>query len=124
MVVLYVEDDLDDIDMFKYIVHRIDSSITITNVRNGEEALEFLNKSVNLPDIIFLDINMPIMDGLSCLKSIKASHRLKCIPVVMYSTCILPQDAELCHQLSVLACLQKPNSIKEGVNQICEFLKN
>ena len=123
MIVLYVENDLDDYDLFSYIIHGVDNSIRLINVRDGQEALEFLRNAVILPNIIFLDINMPVMDGVTCLRHIKANRKLKAIPVVIYSTDISPEAAKLCNQLGVLACLQKPVSTEEGIAQISTILK-
>lgn len=122
MTVLYAEDDLDDIDTFSYMLHTIDPSVTLTNVRNGQEAIEYLKKNDTLPDIFFLDINMPIMDGMTCLKFIKKDRRFKSIPVVVYSTGLLPEDNDHFYQLGALYCMQKPSAVKEGIDQLRTIL--
>ncbi len=84
--ILLVEDDLDDQGFF------VDAISTIENVElqhisnNGLEALYSLLHSPTLPDLIFMDINMPKMNGLECLAEIIKNPYLKNIPVIMLST--------------------------------------
>jgi CheY-like chemotaxis protein len=86
MIILAVDDDPDDFEFFFDAVKKIDQSIIVLKATNGQEALQILEDHVLMPDYIFLDINMPMMDGQSCLREIKANAKLKDIPVVMYST--------------------------------------
>ena len=86
MIILAVDDDTEDFEFFSEAIREIDSSITILKAANGHEALEVLKTHVLMPDYIFLDINMPLMDGKTCLHEIKKDPALKKIPVVMYST--------------------------------------
>jgi CheY-like chemotaxis protein len=86
MVILAVDDDPEDFEFFFDAVRKIDQSIIVLKATNGEEALALLEEHVLMPDYIFLDINMPLMDGHTCLQQIKKSERLRNIPVVMYST--------------------------------------
>src|ERR1700761_1606457 len=83
---LVVDDDQDDLEIFCEAVHSISSSINCMMAANGRAALNLLNQLIRLPQIIFLDYNMPQMDGQKCLNHIRNSERLKDIPVVMYST--------------------------------------
>ena len=86
MIILAVDDDPEDFEFFFDAVKKIDESIIVLKASNGHEALQLLDDHVLMPDYIFLDINMPMMDGHACLKEIKANAKLKDIPVVMYST--------------------------------------
>jgi CheY-like chemotaxis protein len=86
MIILAVDDDAEDFELFFEAVKQIDSSIIVLKASNGYEALQLLDDHVLMPDYIFLDINMPLMDGNACLQQIKQKERLKEIPVVMYST--------------------------------------
>lgn len=86
MIILAVDDDLEDFEFFSEAVKEIDSSIVILRASNGHEALHILENHMLMPDYIFLDINMPMMDGKVCLQEIKKNERLKDIPVIMYST--------------------------------------
>lgn len=123
MTVLYAEDDLEDFDLFSDIVYKINPSVSPINVRNGAEALEFLENSTILPDFVFLDINMPSMDGKSCLKYIKNDERFAHIPVVIYTTSNSTMDIELCYQLGAEDYVQKPNTFQDGTTKLSKFFK-
>jgi CheY-like chemotaxis protein len=86
MTILLVEDDHDDQDIFKEAVAIVRSDITCLVAKDGEEGLAVLQSLTTPPHSIFLDINMPRMDGKEFLRAVKADPRLKHIPVVIYST--------------------------------------
>ena len=113
MLVLYAEDDIDDYSLFVEVLESVKREVECINVVNGVEVLKFLEECVLLPDYIFLDINMPTMDGKVCLKAIKRDLRFKTIPIVIYTTSRNPLDHEYCIELGVLAYLPKPNTIAE-----------
>src|SRR6201991_4710743 len=93
--ILLVDDDLDDIDFFQEALHEIDSRIQLHSAKNGLSALEFLRKTQTItPNLIFLDINMPEMNGWQCLKELKGSPLLKQIPVILYSTSAIKMDEQ------------------------------
>jgi len=93
MLILAVDDDADDLELFRDALCHIDSSIKLITAKNGIEAVNFLSKdSMVTPDIIFLDINMPKMDGRECLKYLKTNYLLRRIPVVMHSTTVSDAD--------------------------------
>lgn len=123
MIALYAEDDLDDFDMFSDIVKVLNPSYKTVNVRNGQEVLDYLENSETKPSIIFLDINMPIVDGRACLKFIKKDPRFETIPIVIYSTSSNKQDIELCLQLGASAYVEKPFTFKDGVDRLSKFFR-
>jgi CheY-like chemotaxis protein len=86
MIILAVDDDSEDFEFFSEAVREVDPTIVILKAANGIEALDVLENHLLMPDYIFLDINMPLMDGKACLQSIKQDERFREIPVVMYST--------------------------------------
>jgi DNA-binding response OmpR family regulator len=86
MWVLNVDDDLDDCEMFCDAIHEINPRIDCVTRNCAEDALNLLNITNTLPEYIFLDINMPRMDGIECLKTIKRNNRLADIPVIILST--------------------------------------
>jgi CheY-like chemotaxis protein len=85
MTVLFVDDDVDDREFFIDALSYVDSRITCVLAKDCEQALIILKQSTELPSYIFLDINMPSMDGKSCLSQIKSDKRLQQVRVVMYS---------------------------------------
>src|SRR5688500_5967113 len=94
MIILNVDDDLEDIEIFCDAVREIDRSIICMIAKSADEALKILNSDIELPQYIFLDINMPKVDGNACLKEIKKDPRLNKIPVIMYSTYSTESDLE------------------------------
>jgi CheY-like chemotaxis protein len=111
MIVLYAEDDIDDFDFFCEVLKTVSPDHRCINTRNGVETMDFLENSVVLPEIIFLDINMPTMDGKACLRNIKLDERFKSIPVVIYTTSSNDRDKQHCLQLGAVEYVQKPTSI-------------
>src|SRR5687768_9094139 len=100
MTILNVDDDLEDIEIFCDAVREIDPSIICLVAKSAEEAMKILCSDIELPQIIFLDINMPKIDGNACLRQIKQNRRLDKIPVIMYSTHSRKTDIETCKALN------------------------
>lgn len=85
--VLLADDDLDDCNLFKHALEELPLSAQLTTVHDGEQLMNYLSEnSQHLPQVLFLDINMPRKNGLECLAEIKRNPTLKDIPVVMFST--------------------------------------
>src|SRR5690349_5125181 len=113
MTVLCVEDDFDDYDFFCDIVKELDATVSCVNVRNGQDAIEFLENTSEVPDIIFMDMNMPKQDGKGCLRNIKRDPRLKSIPVVIYTTSQDVKDQQQCLELGASDFIRKSGSVAE-----------
>jgi CheY-like chemotaxis protein len=114
MTILNVDDDHEDIEIFCEAVRDIDSGIICLVARSAEEALQILNSEIELPQYIFLDINMPKIDGNMCLREIKKDVRLRKIPVIMYSTFSRRSDIEEYKTLNA-GFLVKQNSYRDLV---------
>jgi CheY-like chemotaxis protein len=118
MVILNVDDDQEDREFFCEALREIDSSIICLTAKSGTEALAILQNHMPLPDFIFLDINMPMMDGKQCLKELKTIPELKHIPVIMYSTSTDTREIKECYKLGAEDFLIKPNNYQKLVNDI------
>lgn len=123
MFVLYAEDDIDDFYLFSETLRSIDPSVQVINTRDGFETLKYLESELELPDVIFLDINMPSMDGKSCLKEIRRDERYKSVPVVIYTTSRNPLDKEHCIELGAADYIQKPNNVTDATEQLSRHIK-
>jgi CheY-like chemotaxis protein len=86
MWVLNIDDDRDDRELFCDALNEIDPTINCVAKSSAEEAIDFLNRTNTLPNRIFLDINMPRMGGIECLKTIRKNDRLAHIPITILST--------------------------------------
>jgi CheY-like chemotaxis protein len=84
--VLLVDDDEDDIEIFHDVITDIGKDVKIFVAKNGLICMDYLKKQHLKPHIIFLDINMPVKNGIQCLEEIKLDESLKHIKVVMLST--------------------------------------
>lgn len=121
MTILNVDDDEEDIEIFCDAVREIDPSIICLIAKSAEEAMQILHSDIELPSYIFLDINMPKVDGNACLKEIKKDPRLLRIPVIMYSTHTRTSDIETYKALNA-GFLVKQNSFYELVTELRKVL--
>jgi CheY-like chemotaxis protein len=111
--VLLVDDDIDDIDFLREAFSEIDENIECQHALNGQEAVLLLQTAdLTMPDIILLDINMPVMNGWEFLKWIKAVPNLKDIPVIVYSTSSREQDRALAGALGARQFISKPENYR------------
>ena len=92
MLILNVDDDSDDREFFNDAIREIDPEIPCVFFQSGDELLKFLAKSATAPDYIFIDINMPRMNGYECAQEIKSNHISADTQIVMYSTAFNPRD--------------------------------
>jgi len=84
--ILLVDDDLDDQVFFLDALSEITKNVECITAVNGLEALSNLKVIKPSPSIIFLDLNMPLMNGFECLKKMKNDEQYKNIPVVIFTT--------------------------------------
>ncbi|MEH6681992.1 MAG: response regulator [Sediminicola sp.] len=113
---LLADDDEDDIDLFQEALTDLSISGSLVTVNDGVQLMEYL--SDNLPDILFLDLNMPLKSGLECLTEIKSSDRLKKLPIVIFSTSIEMDMADTLYENGASYYVQKPNEFAKLKNVI------
>jgi len=109
--IFLIEDDEDDQMFFTECIAKIDNATLSDVATNGREAIEKLEKSETLPDMIFMDINMPFMNGIDCLKEIKNNPRTKNISVVMLSTDT--SQAQETRIIGAKAFIKKPSDFEK-----------
>jgi CheY-like chemotaxis protein len=111
-VVLFIDDDADDQAIFSEATSLINPTIQRQFASNGLEALDLLRKeNAVLPDLIFLDINMPVMNGMECLVELKKMAALRGVPIIICSTSVYSGDQEKCERLGADFYLVKPNTL-------------
>lgn len=111
--ILLADDDDDDRLFFSEAIEQLDLSISLTWVVNGVELLNYLNNPENqLPEIIFLDLNMPIKGGIECLTEIRKNERLKNLSVAIYSTSSAERDIEECLVQGANIYIKKPSDFE------------
>lgn len=85
--VYLADDDADDRFLFEEALLEIRKNLKITMLNNGEQLMKCLDEKNNQhPNFIFLDLNMPLKNGIECLEEIRKDKKLKDIPVIIFST--------------------------------------
>lgn len=111
---LLADDDADDAYLFCIALSRTAPGTECLTVENGLELFEFLSrKDAIRPDVIFLDINMPVMNGWECLRKLKDSSHYRSIPIIMYSTSSAKKDIDMAYNLGAILFVTKPEDFKE-----------
>ena len=108
---LVIDDDTDDRELFTEALASVDPVIVCDQATDGAEALKRLTtKAIDQPDIIFLDINMPVMNGWQFLTRLKEDDVYKHIPVIVYSTSSTQKDKRIADDLGALCFITKPHA--------------
>lgn len=108
---LLIDDDFDDQDIFKEAVASAELPIKCFYASSAKQGIELLD--ILTPDFIFLDINMPLMNGFECLYAIKKKDKVNQIPVVMCSTGVDEKTKASALALGAVACIRKESSIRK-----------
>ncbi len=120
-VIMLIDDDIDDRYLFTRAVNMQDPDIKCVTAEGGREALEMLNKMPQHPQAIFLDLNMPGMNGWEFLQQFKKHEHLKNIPVLIYSTSSHEKDITAAQNAGVTGYCVKPLDF-EGLQAILGFV--
>ena len=121
--VLIIDDDEDDREIFCEIVKEVDCLITCLACNSAEQAFNTLRSlTYPRPDIIFLDLNMPKINGMQFLTELKSDELLKSIPVIIYSTGCSYSEVRRALQLGAINYVIKPCTYKKTVKAIRFFL--
>jgi CheY-like chemotaxis protein len=111
--VILADDDKDDQEIFHDALTETNIPSDLTTVDNGQELMDHLkDPSVPNPDIIFIDINMPVKNGKQVLAEIKSDQTLKEIPTVMLSTSDNAKDVEDTFNAGANLYVRKPFSFR------------
>lgn len=123
MVILIVDDDNEDCELFYEAINHIDPAIKCWTARDGRQAIQLLTKELVIPpDYVFLDINMPVMNGKDTLIEIKKHTRLRDVPVIMYSTTSDTREIQGYYQLGAHDFLIKPNNFNRLVEALSSII--
>ena len=121
-VILYIDDDPEDLEIFYKALKTVDPLAKCLLARNAREALNILRDTI-IPDYIFLDIHMPLMDGKTVLAELRQNRRLAAVPVVMYSTKINANEFREYAALGANEFLHKHNDFASLCSSIDSLLK-
>lgn len=123
--IVLADDDEDDYLFLKSAVEQSTSPVNLSHVSNWLELLRFLNK-IPLPDIIFLDLNMPVKNGLECLALLREESKFDKVSIIIYSTSSSKKDIDEAYKLGANYYVVKPSSqeeITELIQKICHMDK-
>ena len=110
-VILLADDDRDDHEIFRDALVAANCSTRLIQVDNGAGVFEHLSNPLNpIPDLIFLDLNMPVMNGWQCLAKLKNTKGMDRIPVIMYTTSSNVRDVQIARDLEAHGLITKPSN--------------
>ena len=118
---LLVEDEYADAELFSELISELSGDIELHHVLNGQEALEFVTlqgryADAPFPNLIVLDLNMPVMNGHEFLRRAKRDSRARTIPVLVLSTSDHPRDITEAYHEYASSYVVKPGSFDEYRN--------
>jgi CheY-like chemotaxis protein len=122
MVLLNIDDDPEDLEIFYRAVKTVNPLAKCLLARDAKEALNLLRDAI-VPDSIFLDIRMPMMDGKSVLGALRQNRKLETVPVIMYSTKINPEETGEYEALGASDFLPKHHDFKSLCTALETLLK-
>ncbi len=112
--ILLADDDEDDRLFFKDAIDEVKVKTVVTLVNDGLQLMNYLNTpGVKLPNVVFLDLNMPIKGGMQCLKEIRSNSQLKDLSIAIYSTSASEEDIEETFVKGANIYIKKPNDFGE-----------
>lgn len=128
--ILLVDDCEDDIMMAQKAFSQLKFPHKLVTALSAQEALDYLqcrgsyaDRKPVLPDMLLLDVNMPLMNGFALLKILKADQLLKRIPVVMLTSSCAREDVSRSYECGAASYLTKPESFEGFKNLLGDFGK-
>jgi CheY-like chemotaxis protein len=131
MTIVFIDDDNEDLDIYQETIRYIneseylksgDEKLTCKTFRKCNFFFDYMSKPDERPDVIFMDINMPGVDGKECLQKIKAHKEFSDIPVIMLSTTCTPLEANEFKKQGAVECIQKPSDFKDLVKIFAKYI--
>ncbi len=115
MHILLADDDKEDFMIFEDAAKMTNHEFTLTYAANWMDLWRMLLKTQ--PNVVFLDLNMPVKDGFECLKTIREDNRFDLLPIVIYSTSINKKDIDKAYEYGANYFIVKPNTT-EGLTNV------
>ncbi|PTY37836.1 hypothetical protein BGP77_15290 [Saccharospirillum sp. MSK14-1] len=117
---LMVDDDPEDILLVKTAIRRAEVPLEVISLYDGDALFEYLNETITEgvlpteipPLIVFLDLNMPRLDGRKCLQRLKENPNWVDLPILVFSTSDAPDDIRRCYELNANSYISKPDDPK------------
>ena len=119
---MLAEDDEDDSQFFEEALKSVTDPPSLIRAKDGVELTNLLQDIYPLPDIIFLDLNMPRKNGAQCLKEIRKKESLQHLPVIVLSTTSSEDIVDAMYQSGANLYIQKPSDFKMWKRAIAKVL--
>ncbi len=120
---LLADDDKDDRLFFKEALEELPLSTHLATVHDGEQLMQQLTKqTIEIPHVLFLDLNMPRKNGFECLSEIKLNKKLKQLPVIIFSTSLEQKVVDLLYKNGAQYYIRKPAEFSQLKNVIQQAL--
>jgi response regulator RpfG family c-di-GMP phosphodiesterase len=118
--VIFTDDDEDDLEFFRQALGKLETPANLNTFRDCDKMMKFLERKKDppSPQIIFLDINMPKKDGLTCLHELRAKPRFAKVPIIMFTTSLRPVDVEQSYIRGANLYIKKPTGFNELVTTV------
>jgi CheY-like chemotaxis protein len=116
------DDDLDDCEVFRDVVEQLVPSASLIIISNGEKLMSLLTPA-NKPDILFLDINMPLKTGLDCLVEIRAQRHFSRLPVVIFTSSTQDVDIHKSYGFGANLFYSKPTTFAKLIEDMGKLFK-
>jgi CheY-like chemotaxis protein len=116
--ILLIEDDTIELMKLNRAMSSLNMNHKVTEVNNGEDALELLLNEEYYPDIILLDLNMPKINGIEFLSILKTNESLKFIPTIILTTSSNKKDLLECYNIGIAGYVQKPLKYQDYIAKI------
>jgi len=126
LYILLADDDRDDAELFQDVLDELPLSTRLETVFSGDQLMVWLKENISeLPDVLFLDLNMPRKTGFECLSEIKENENLKHLPVIIFSTSINTEIVNILYKNGAHYYIRKPNEyskLKEVIHLALELI--
>ena len=121
--ILLADDDEDDRLIFRDAINEVKVKTKVNMVNDGVQLMEYLRQDgIELPDIVFLDLNMPRKGGMECLKEIRNDELLRNLSIAIYSTSASDEDIEETFVKGANIYIKKPNDFPTLVKVLTEVI--
>lgn len=118
--VILADDDSDDHLVFENALHEVAPAIKLYPVTNGLELMSLLQHFI--PDLVFLDLDMPYKNGLECMKEIRSITATRNLPIVVFSSTNRANNIEVAYEMGAHLFFVKPSTYKELFQSIKKIL--
>ena len=122
--IILVDDDEDDRLLFEDAIEELNMNTLLRSFCDGQEFMDhILVKDQEMPHLVFLDLNMPVKNGMQCLTEMRENNKLKYLSVAIYSTSSSERDIEQTFVKGANIYINKPNDFEKLKKAIKKVLK-